>query len=80
MNLGVEALIFDDGQDYEVDYKMRNRVTVQDLMEALEQKYDILREKLLWEAVKKHIGESSGSVLSHFKHYLWVHSISFSLW
>ncbi|XP_071784125.1 uncharacterized protein [Asterias amurensis] len=64
VNLGVEALIFDDGQDYEVDYKMRNRVTVQDLMEALEQKYDILREKLLWEAVKKHIGVSIWSSMS----------------
>ncbi|XP_038068700.1 trichohyalin-like isoform X2 [Patiria miniata] len=57
VNLGVEALIFDDGKDYEVDYKMRNRVTVQDLLEALEQKYDILREKLVWEAVKKHVGD-----------------------
>ncbi|XP_022097553.1 trichohyalin-like isoform X2 [Acanthaster planci] len=64
VNLGVEALIFDDGKDYEVDYRMRNRVTVQDLLEALEQKYDILREKLLWEAVKKHIGDPIWSSMS----------------
>ena len=58
VNLGVEALIFDDGLDFDdVERMTRNRVTVQDLLEALDEKYDILREKLLWEAVKTHIGE-----------------------
>ena len=56
----MEALLFDDGYDaFEGDGTRRNTVNVQDLMEAMEEKYDILREKLLWEATQKHVGKSA---------------------
>ncbi|XP_071495122.1 uncharacterized protein [Diadema antillarum] len=59
VQLGVESLLFDDGYDaFEGDGTKRNTVTVQDLMEAMEEKYDILREKLLWESTQKHVGDT----------------------
>lgn len=48
-------MMFDDGVD--VGRNIRNQVTVQDLLEAMDEKYDILREKLIWESLKSHIGE-----------------------
>eukprot|EP00057_Strongylocentrotus_purpuratus_P011445 XP_011665919.1 PREDICTED: trichohyalin isoform X2 [Strongylocentrotus purpuratus] len=69
VQLGVESLLFDDGYDaFEGDGTQRNTVSVQDLMEAMEEKYDILREKLLWEATQKHVGESIWSSMRESEH------------
>ncbi|XP_041457735.1 trichohyalin-like isoform X3 [Lytechinus variegatus] len=69
VQLGVESLLFDDGYDaFEGDGTQRNTVSVQDLMEAMDEKYDILREKLLWEATQKHVGESIWSSMRESEH------------
>ncbi|XP_070559138.1 trichohyalin-like isoform X2 [Ptychodera flava] len=60
---GIEALIFDDGEDVDV-HKPRDRVGVNDLLDALENKYDILREKLFWELIQKNVGDTVWSTLS----------------
>ncbi|KAJ8047726.1 hypothetical protein HOLleu_06793 [Holothuria leucospilota] len=62
VQLGVESMLFDDGLD--VGRNIRNSVTVQDLLEAMDVKYDILREKLIWESLKRHIGDTIWSTMS----------------
>ncbi|XP_077983007.1 uncharacterized protein LOC144437842 isoform X2 [Glandiceps talaboti] len=62
---GVEALLYDDGKDYYDELnKARDRVGVNDLLYALDIKYDILREKLFWEVIRKSIGETVWSTMS----------------
>ncbi|PIK40892.1 putative trichohyalin isoform X4 [Apostichopus japonicus] len=61
VQLGVESMMFDDGVD--VGRNIRNQVTVQDLLEAMDEKYDILREKLIWESLRSHIGETIWSTM-----------------
>lgn len=49
---GLEAMLFDDGmevEDLESLDASKDHVTLSDLMDALETKYDLLREKLLLE-------------------------------
>ena len=44
-------------EDEEENAKKRNRVGFNDILDALDLKYDSLRRKLFWEMIKKHMGE-----------------------
>ncbi|XP_006816390.1 uncharacterized protein LOC102805466 [Saccoglossus kowalevskii] len=62
---GVEALIFDDGTDYEENtIKARDRVRVNDILDSLEYKYEMLRQKLFRECIQSHVGETFWSTMS----------------
>ena len=56
---GLEGLLYDDGIDYgeEVPERTKQTVGVNDLFDALEIKYNILRRKLLLEMLKKDTGQ-----------------------
>ena len=57
---GLEGLLFDDGIDCgeEVSERTKHTVGVNDLLDALEIKYDILRRKLLFDMLKKNAGKA----------------------
>ncbi|XP_078596993.1 uncharacterized protein LOC144873475 isoform X1 [Branchiostoma floridae x Branchiostoma japonicum] len=63
---GVEAVIFDDGTDWgeDTERRARDRVGVTELLAALDEKYRLLRERLLEEMVKVNIGEGNWLSLS----------------
>ncbi|XP_066283910.1 trichohyalin-like isoform X2 [Branchiostoma lanceolatum] len=63
---GVEAVIFDDGTDWGEDtqQRARDKVGVTELLAALDEKYRLLRERLLEEMAKVHIGEGNWLSLS----------------
>ena len=56
---GLEGLLYDDGIDRgeEVAERTKHTVGVNDLLDALEIKYDILRRKLFMEMLKDDAGE-----------------------
>jgi hypothetical protein len=52
---GLEAMLFDDGlevEDLESHDASKDHVTLNDVMDALESKYELLREKLLFEMAR----------------------------
>ncbi|CAH1784103.1 unnamed protein product [Owenia fusiformis] len=63
---GVEGLIYDDGMDYgeDIPRKIRNHVGVNDLLDALDMKYDGIRSHLFWQMVRSQMGETLWSSLS----------------
>jgi hypothetical protein len=59
---GVEALINDDGRDLDdslVPKQLHDSVSVNELLDAIEQKYDLLRHKLFSEMILKQIGKNN---------------------
>lgn len=55
-------MIHDDGRDSygdTVPRKVHNVISINELLDALEFKYDALREKLFKEMVPKHLGENN---------------------
>jgi hypothetical protein len=59
---GVEALLYDDGLesgDLEARDRPHRQVTMSDLNEALQLKYEELRDKLLWEMANMATGKES---------------------
>ncbi|RMX39987.1 hypothetical protein pdam_00022972 [Pocillopora damicornis] len=62
---GVVALLHEDEEwDEKAAKKARQKVTATDLIQALRTKYEILRDKLLLEMLRHHIGEGMWTVLS----------------
>ncbi|XP_078676996.1 uncharacterized protein LOC144913832 [Branchiostoma floridae x Branchiostoma belcheri] len=63
---GVEAVIFDDGTDWGEDTQQqaRDKVGVTELLAALDEKYRLLRDRLLEEMAKVHVGERGWLSLS----------------
>lgn len=58
---GLEAMLFDDGleaDDETTSTKSKNTITMSDVNDALSQKYDKLKSKLLWEMAKMSAGNS----------------------
>ena len=55
---GLEGLLYDDGIDHgeEVPERTKETVGVNDLLDSLEIKYDMLRRKLLLEMLKDDAG------------------------
>lgn len=56
---GLEAMLFDDGldvDDTEVKVKSKGQVAISDLNELLERKYEMLKNKLIWEMAKQAAG------------------------
>lgn len=56
---GLEAMLFDDGidvDDTEVKVRSKGQVTMNDLNELLERKYEALKEKLLMELARQAAG------------------------
>ncbi|XP_033123436.1 trichohyalin-like isoform X2 [Anneissia japonica] len=68
-HLGLEAMLFDDGMDWDdFNRNNRNRVSVTELMQAIDLKYNYLKEKLLWELIRKQTGEMLWSTMSESEH------------
>lgn len=62
---GVVALLHEDEEWDDKDAKkVRHKVTATDLVQALRTKYEMLRDKLILEMLKHHIGEGMWTVLS----------------
>ena len=53
---GVEAVIDDDGSCW-LEHAGKDYASITDLMQALRQKYECLRKKLIWEMVKYQNGK-----------------------
>ncbi|PFX16028.1 hypothetical protein AWC38_SpisGene19720 [Stylophora pistillata] len=67
---GVVALLHEDEEwDEKGAKKARHKVTATDLIQALRTKYEILRDKLLLEMLRHHIGEGMWTVLSEDEQY-----------
>ena len=55
---GVEALVYDDGIDRGevIPEKLKTRLNINDVLDALNYKYDNLTKKLFWFMIKKNMG------------------------
>ncbi|XP_064633679.1 golgin subfamily A member 4-like [Lineus longissimus] len=65
---GVEALINDDGRELDDSLEpkqLHDSVSVNELLDALEHKYDLLRHKLFQEMIQKHIGMTIEVEIDH---------------
>ena len=56
---GVEAVIHDDGMEWDAaeDQISKDDVTLGEILSAMDEKYDVLRNKLIWEMVRQQIGK-----------------------
>ena len=55
---GVQAVIHDDGLEAtEKKQDPKHHVTVAEVLSAMDEKYEILRRKLLWEMIRAKLGE-----------------------
>ena len=55
---GVEAVIHDDGMAWETvdDEVPKDDVTLTEVMSAVDEKYEMLRDKLMWDMVRNKLG------------------------
>ncbi|XP_071961658.1 uncharacterized protein [Antedon mediterranea] len=68
-HLGLEAMLFDDGMDWDdINQNYRNRVSVTEMMQAIDMKYNSLKEKLLYELIRKQTGEVLWSTMTESEH------------
>ncbi|XP_076812765.1 uncharacterized protein LOC143459471 isoform X1 [Clavelina lepadiformis] len=66
---GVEAVVHDDGAEWDVanNQPQKNDVTITDLLTALDEKYDLLRDKIMWEMIQALSNDGGGKKMVRFE-------------